>query len=93
MFEFNPDLVQGDDDEATEDVLQREEQDDEDSNANVKDIDIGMFVPTEIDGTGTRAEDRTIAGAGEGKEPTVNGVVGDGMAFFVFILFFKYIDT
>ncbi|XP_060569761.1 zinc finger CCCH domain-containing protein 15-like [Ruditapes philippinarum] len=80
MFEFNPDLIEGDDEEATEDVLEREDQEEEDVGSNVKDIDLGMFVPTDIDGTGTRAEERTAAGAGEGKAPTMNGIAGDDEA-------------
>ncbi|XP_045178488.2 zinc finger CCCH domain-containing protein 15-like [Mercenaria mercenaria] len=80
MFEFNPDLVQGDDEEATEDYLEREDQEEDEGGANVKEIDVGMFVPTEIDGTGTRAEQRTAETTAEGTVPTMNGVVGDDEA-------------
>lgn len=38
MFEFNPDLVLADDDEAQEGELEREDDDDEKDDAKVKDI-------------------------------------------------------
>ncbi|KAH3751934.1 zinc finger CCCH domain-containing protein 15-like [Dreissena polymorpha] len=58
MFEFNPDLIAGDDEEAGDDALLREyDDDDDDAEVVVKDINLSMFVPTERDDTGTKAEE------------------------------------
>lgn len=73
MFEFNPDLVQDDDDEAGDDAYEREEDDDDDGFGNIHEIDLTMFVPTESDGTGTKAEERAVP------MQTVNGdIEGSG---------------
>ncbi|WAR09914.1 ZC3HF-like protein [Mya arenaria] len=56
VFGFNPDLVQGDDDEAGDESYERDDDEDEATFRNVKDIDLSMFVPTECDGSGTKAD-------------------------------------
>lgn len=71
MFEFNPDLVEGDDAEAGDDQYEREPEEEEEDVGNVRDIDLSMFVPTESDGTGTKAEERTRSEVEE--TATVNG--------------------
>lgn len=85
MFEFNPDLVEEDDDEATEGGLQREDYDDDDDEDNtaVVNIDLGMFVLTDIDGTGTRAEEREIETTTEGTVPIMNGISSTGRNEFL----------
>lgn len=71
MFEFNPDLVEGDDAEAGDDQYEREPEEEEENVGTVRDIDLSMFVPTESDGTGTKAEERTQSEVEE--TATVNG--------------------
>lgn len=66
LFEFNPDLIAGDDDEAAEVTYTREsdeeeEEDEEQEVIQYKDVDESMFVMTDVDGTGTVAVDRTFA--------------------------------
>ncbi|XP_052813627.1 zinc finger CCCH domain-containing protein 15-like [Mya arenaria] len=84
LFEFNPDLVQGDDDEAGDESYERDDDEDEATFRNVKDIDLSMFVPTECDGSGTKADRdvRITNGTAEasGGEAMVNGDDGDDEA-------------
>ncbi|KAL4217130.1 hypothetical protein ACF0H5_023584 [Mactra antiquata] len=77
MFEFNPDLVAGDDDEAGDYTIEREKDDDDEETSNVKEINLDMFVPTEADGTGSRAEERTLGAESVSTEPVMNGDVND----------------
>ena len=65
MFEFNPDLVVEDDDEAGGEFEREMNEDDEEGLGKVRDIDLSMFVPTECDGTGTKADREVV--------PTQNG--------------------
>uniref|UniRef100_A0A0B6ZPL2 C3H1-type domain-containing protein n=1 Tax=Arion vulgaris TaxID=1028688 RepID=A0A0B6ZPL2_9EUPU len=69
MFEFNPDLVLEDDDEADEGVIEREMDEDED-NSKVQDINEQMWgnMATEVDTTGTQATADRLKAA-----PVVNG--------------------
>ncbi|KAI8775940.1 zinc finger CCCH domain-containing protein 15 isoform X1 [Biomphalaria glabrata] len=54
MFEFNPDLVLGDDDEAQEGEIEREVEEEE-PDTNIVDISEGQWVAVEVDNTGTQA--------------------------------------
>ncbi|KAL5006169.1 hypothetical protein ScPMuIL_017327 [Solemya velum] len=72
LFEFNPELMDGDDDEAGE-IVREKEEDDEDETA-VIDIDMDNLASQarEDDGTGTRESSRVL-GAGDSNSITVNG--------------------
>lgn len=78
MFEFNPDLVGEDDDEATEGVIERErDSDDEDeSGRKVFDINLDYIMSTarESDGSGTVATERQFeVNSRGGGEPSSAG--------------------
>ncbi|BFZ15452.1 hypothetical protein BsWGS_18492 [Bradybaena similaris] len=71
MFEFNPDLVLADDDEAQEGDIEREpDEDDEVDDTKVKDISEHMWgeIATDVDNTGTQASADRLKAA-----PVVNG--------------------
>ncbi|CAL1548078.1 unnamed protein product [Lymnaea stagnalis] len=55
MFEFNPDLILGDDDEAQEGDIEREREEDEVDDTNIVDITDSHWVAVEVDNTGTQA--------------------------------------
>ena len=78
MFEFNPDLVQGDDAEASEGALECETEDgiEEEQTMKVQDINLDMFVPTEVDNSGTNSKP---AGKRTEEPPgACNGDIRDG---------------
>uniref|UniRef100_A0A8C2XK00 Zinc finger CCCH domain-containing protein 15 n=1 Tax=Cyclopterus lumpus TaxID=8103 RepID=A0A8C2XK00_CYCLU len=52
VFEFRPDLIDEDDEEATDTQYISGEEDDEDNEDEEKDIDLSRFVPQEVDHTG-----------------------------------------
>ncbi|XP_062608734.1 zinc finger CCCH domain-containing protein 15-like [Saccostrea cucullata] len=75
MFEFNPDLVGEDDDEATEGVIERELDSDDEAEERVKvhDINLDYLMSTaqESDGSGTVVTERTFeVSSGAGGEPS-----------------------
>ncbi|XP_059146216.1 zinc finger CCCH domain-containing protein 15-like [Physella acuta] len=57
MFEFNPDLVLADDDEAQEGEIEREREEDEEESLKVVEIRDDQWVAVEVDNTGTQAAD------------------------------------
>ncbi|XP_054456269.1 zinc finger CCCH domain-containing protein 15 [Anoplopoma fimbria] len=55
VFEFRPDLIDEDDDEATDTQYNsedEEEDDDKSDSSDIQDIDLSRFVPQEVDNTG-----------------------------------------
>ncbi|GFN90489.1 Zinc finger ccch domain-containing protein 15 [Plakobranchus ocellatus] len=65
MFEFNPDLILGDDDEADEGVIEREkEEDEEDAKFFEVTDDLWKSAATEVDNTGTQATADRLTTAG-----------------------------
>ena len=80
MFEFNPDLVQADDEEADAFAIEREvDEEDEENEVQVYDITNLAYVPTEADNTGTQAEAERLAGLVTGTTtPMVNGAELEG---------------
>ena len=78
MFEFNPDLVQGDDDEADAIEIEREsDEEGEEENVQVHDITNLAYVPTEADNSGTQATADRLAELASNM-PMVNGADIDG---------------
>ncbi|KAK3082809.1 hypothetical protein FSP39_005975 [Pinctada imbricata] len=73
MFEFNPDMVTMDDDEATEGAIEREpDSDDEEADkAQVKEINLDYLssMAQECDGSGTVATQRILENGTGGGEP------------------------
>ncbi|GFR69866.1 zinc finger CCCH domain-containing protein 15, partial [Elysia marginata] len=64
MFEFNPDLMLGDDDEADEGVIEREkEEGEEDTKFFEVTDDLWKNAATEVDNTGTQATNDRLAAA------------------------------
>ncbi|XP_061193130.1 zinc finger CCCH domain-containing protein 15-like [Saccostrea echinata] len=75
MFEFNPDLVGEDDDEATEGAIEREQDSDDEAEERVKVHDINleylMSEAQESDGSGTVVTERKFeVSSGAGGEPS-----------------------
>lgn len=85
LFEFNPDLVQGDDEEADEIEMEREkDEDDEEDEVQVYDITDMNYIPTEADSSGTQASaDRFPEMAPSLQDPLVNGADIEGEFFFL----------
>ncbi|KAL6102187.1 zc3h15 [Pungitius sinensis] len=91
VFEFRPDLIDEDDDEATDaqygsDGDNEEEDDDKASSTEVQDIDLSRFVPQEVDNTGitVASTDRFTSRnktrpAGTRSEEQLNGACGGGV--------------
>ena len=78
MFEFNPDLVVGDDEEADTIDVERE-MDEEESEIQIHDITNLAYVPTDVDTSGTQASvDRLAEIAANINTPMVNGADTDG---------------
>lgn len=73
LFEFNPDLVEGDDDEADAIEIERESDDEgEEEKVQVHDITNIAYVPTEADDSGTQATADRLAELASNM-PMVNG--------------------
>ena len=84
MFEFNPNLVEGDDDEADAVALEREV-DEDDADIQVHDISDLAYVPTDVDNSGTQAAaDRLTEMAANTTTPMVNGIDTDGRLGLLF---------
>ena len=79
MFEFNPDLVVGDDEEADTIDVEREMDEEEESEIQIHDITNLAYVPTDVDTSGTQASvDRLAEIAANINTPMVNGADTDG---------------
>ena len=79
LFEFNPDLVQDDDDEAEAVTITRGSDDEEEDEVPIHDITNLAYVPTEADSSGTQASLDRLAELGDGlSAPLVNGAELDG---------------
>lgn len=77
LFEFNPDLVVGDDEEADTIDVERE-MDEEESEIQIHDITNLAYVPTDVDTSGTQASvDRLAEIAANINTPMVNGADTD----------------
>jgi len=78
MFEFNPELIGGDDEEASDTEIQREDDDDDEEEeagavkSKYKDISDQIFVPTEVDQSGTQCTPHATV--------LTNGTVGENEA-------------
>ena len=79
LFEFNPDLVQDDDDEAEAVTITRGSDDEEEDEVPIHDITNLAYVPTEADSSGTQASLDRLVELGDGlSAPLVNGAELDG---------------
>ena len=77
MFEFNPNLVEGDDDEADGIAVEREIDEDE-NEIQIHDISDLAYVPTDVDNSGTQATVDRLTEIAANNTPMVNGADTDG---------------
>jgi len=79
MFEFNPELMTGDDDDDGGAVAFEREVEADDPTVKVKDVDLGGFTATDVDNSGTQSTaDRLKNGAASNEADKLDEAAGGG---------------